>query len=87
MISQFGLAGNLVYLDDAAAAQDRRITEKVSEVLDACDQRARTMLTDHKIELFALTDALIKRRYLDASEVAEVVATARSGDIVSGNSR
>lgn len=80
LVAQFGMVGNLVYFDDTSATLDRRITDQVSEILDACDARARKLLTDHKVELFAIADALLKRRYLDAAEVSEIVSTARVSD-------
>lgn len=54
-------------------SREGRFPPCAAGILIECDQRARRILAEHDAGLRAVADALVKRRYLDADEVREIV--------------
>ncbi len=52
------------------------LADRVSARLDGAFDRARRLVADHKVELLALANALVRRGTLEGSEIAALVETA-----------
>ena len=80
-VAQCGLDGRITWLPYDKALDDPGVHRRVADILAECDQRVRRLLVEHDVGLRAIADALVKRRYLDADEVKEIV---RSSPMASG---
>ena len=79
LVGRFGMDGSLVSLSDSAIAHMPEVREAVDKVLARCDKRARELLVQHEADHAILAGALQRRRYLDGTEIAEIIKAARQG--------
>ncbi len=73
VVAKWGLGDRLVVLDDRRVAMDPDVIEEVDGILGTCKARAGDILAARKPEFLRLVDALLDRRYLDVSEVKEIL--------------
>ena len=50
----------------------RRIDEEISSILSRCMDETRTILTEHRDQLDALTEALVAKETLDDKDIREM---------------
>ena len=67
-----GYVGEKPYSEETA----RTIDEEVSRIIDESHEEARRLLTEHRKELEALTQALLERETLDEEKILEVTGLA-----------
>ena len=67
-----GYVGEKPYSEETA----RTIDEEVLRIIDESHEEARRLLTEHRKELEALTQALLERETLDEEEILEVTGLA-----------
>jgi hypothetical protein len=79
LVGRYGMDGTLASLSDAAIAHMPEVRAAVDKVLSLCDKRARDLLGQHEADHAILSDALRRRRYLDGTEIAEIIEAARQG--------
>ena len=79
-----GSAWPLLYRDEttipALLFVEPGLADRVSARLDEAFDRARGLVSDHKDELLALANALVRRGALEGSEIDALVAAASSPD-------
>ena len=60
------------------------IDAEVTKIIHDCHEEARRLLREHRKQLDALVDALLKRETLDEQEILEVTGLPRSPALASG---
>jgi cell division protease FtsH len=69
-----GYEGPRVFSEETA----RRIDEEVRRIISECHQEARRLLTEHRIELDDLAQALLARETLDEEDILAVTGLTRA---------
>lgn len=73
LVSKWSLGDRLQVLDDAAVSMSRQVAGEVEAILAAAKDEALAILRSRSLEHSALVEALLRHRYLDTSEVGEIL--------------
>ena len=76
-VTRLAFDGYLIVLPETVATADECIRQRVESMLKTADETAEALLTVHEPELTALTQALLKERYLDTAEIDAVIKAVK----------